>query len=169
MNDLFMIKYLYNDIHGYCIWFSNEKDGLLCDSNNKILCFSNERSVFDYLSQNNLNLFNNEISYTYDFQELEKWINSGSIIVNCVEILNFWNIFTDVAYTIGFKFKGDKRNKNISLIYDKLFYGNNLPVFKPENEADYIPIWSLKQVNIIRSIMENGLNIVRSNLTIFNY
>jgi len=158
-NNLFLIKYLFNDINGYCIWVSNEKDRLLCNSNNKILCFPNENSVFNYLSQNNLKLFDNEINQTYDFQKLEQWINSESLSVNCIEILNFWNLFTDVAYTISIKFQGDKRNKITSLIYDKLFYGNNLPAIKPENEDDYIPIWNLKQINIIKSIMENGLNI----------
>ena len=170
MDSLFLIKYSLDNMTGFCIWFTdeNEKDGLLCDGKNKILCFADKNTALQYLAENNLRLHNDEISQ-YDFDKLAQWINSDDINVDCVEILNFWNMLTDFAYTVGVKFKGDRQNRITRLIYEKLFFGNNIPASKPKGfTEDYIPDWDLKQINKIKSVMKNGLDIASSSLTLFN-
>jgi len=164
MKELFLIECLYNNIKGYCLWFSDDKDGLLCDGNYRVLCFPNKSAVQKYLSESNLYLQNDETAQ-YDFDKLEQWTNNKSLIVDCVEILNFWNMFTDFAYTTYQKFIGDKRDRTTRLIYDKLFYGTNL--LTPEDEEHYFPDWDLEQINMIKSVMKNGLDIVCSNLAVF--
>ncbi|MCL2817166.1 MAG: hypothetical protein FWD39_02110 [Clostridiales bacterium] len=167
MADISLIQCLYAGTKNFCIWYSDDKDGLFCNEDKKILCFSDKASALHYLSVKNLCLYEydpDEEIVLYDFDKLKTWINSDDSTVNCREMLNFWNIFTDIAYSTGKKFKGDKRENLISLIYDKLFWGNNLPAVKPEDEEDFIPIWDKKQIKTMKSVMKNGLNIFSKNI-----
>ena len=159
MTDIFLIRCLYNGTEYFCIWYSDDKDGLFCDENKRILGFSDKNSAALYLSRKSLSLSQDDDSAVYDFDSLRSWADSDDSAVNCYDTLNFWNIFTDIAYSGGKEFEGDKRTQLIHLIYEKLFFGNNLPSVKPKNEPDYVPVWTKKQVRIIKTVMKDGLNI----------
>ena len=163
--DYFLIIWLRDEIESFSIWYSNGgKDGLVCNNEKEILCFLDESAALLYLSEKDLHLYDPKDAPTiYDIDRLEAWIHSDSATVDCNEILNFWNMFTDVSYTTGVKFKGDKKKKLTNLIYNKLFYGLNLPSIKPEDEEDWMPVWDKRQLKIMKSIMENGLNILNQN------
>ena len=165
--DFYLIRYINNKVEKLCIWYSNDKDGLCVDEDKKIISFPDIDAAILYVSKKDLSLSNEDDIYTYDFDNLRQWINGNDSTVDCNEILNFWNIFTDVAYSIGITFKGDTKNKAIRTIYDKLFYGCNLPAFKPDGEEDFIPIWNEKQINILKSVLENGLNMFVENIAHF--
>ena len=166
MADIFLIRCLWNGIENFCIWYSDEKCGLFCDEEKKILCFLNKSATLLYLSQNNLCLCQDEDCTAYDFDKLKAWVDSDDSVVNCGDISDIWNMFTDIAYTTGVQFKGDKRTKLIDLIYDKLFFGNNISVIKKitEEKEDFIPDWDKKEIKTIKSVMKDGLNIFMANL-----
>ena len=168
MADIYLIRCLLNGTENFCIWYSDDKDGLFCDERKRILCFISEDAALLYLSQRNLCLCEDEDFAVYDFDRLKAWVDSEDSVVNCVDVLGFWNIFNDIAYTAAVKFKGDKRTKLIDLIYKKLFFGSNYHFFKPEDEEDYIPDWSKKEIKTIKSIMEDGLNILRVCFKVFS-
>lgn len=65
-----------------------------------------------------------------------------------------WNIINDVYYSINKEFIGNSSEYNI--VYDKLFYGNNLPVINHTREK-YNPIFSENEVENIKKIIKNGL------------
>jgi hypothetical protein len=44
------------------------------------------------------------------------------------------------------------------LIYDKLFWGNNLPLITPEGER-YLPEWSADEVQSLAQILASGLDL----------
>lgn len=172
MADIFLIQCLSAATKNFCIWYSDDKDGLFCNEDKKMLRFSDKDSALHYLSVKNLCLYEydpDEEIVLYDFDKLKTWVNSDDSTVNCRETLNFWNIFTDIAYSTGRKFKGDKKFKDnkrerlTSLIYDKLFCGSN--ILKPKDEEDFIPIWDKKQIKMMKSVMKNGLNIFSKNIT----
>ncbi|MCL2054190.1 MAG: hypothetical protein FWG90_07115 [Oscillospiraceae bacterium] len=165
--DIFLIQFLYDGLKNYSIWYSDysdDKDGLFCNEDKKILCFGAKNSALQFLAEKNLQLYQND-EYEimlYDFDWLNAWIKSDDVNVICNDILNFWNIFTDIAYSTGVNFKGDNKNASINIIYDKLFYGNN--ILKPSDEEDYIPIWDKKQIKLIKSIMKNGIEMFISTI-----
>ena len=164
MEDVFLLRCLHNGLESFCIWYSDDKDGLFCDESKRILSFSNIKTAVLYLSQKGLTLSSDKDIPTYDFDCLMVWINSNDLTICCVDILNYWNFFADVAYTTGKRFKGDKKNKSINLIYEKLFLGNNLPTIKPEDDENYLPIWETKQISIIKTVMADGLNIFSESI-----
>jgi hypothetical protein len=163
MTDFTLIRCLYNGIDNYCIWYSGDKDGVLCDENKRILSFADVNTALQYLSRKNLSLHDDENIASYDFDSLGSWLTSKDTTIDCVDFFHFWNMFSDIANTAGKKFRGDKRNKSTNTIYDKLFYGMNLPSIKPEGEEDFVPVWRKKQIRIIRAVMANGLNILNES------
>ena len=54
---------------------------------------------------------------------------------------------------------GESNFVKIDLVYDKLFFGNNLPSLKLKDAEDYVPIWNKEQIAIIKSVMADGLSI----------
>ncbi len=162
--DLFLISYLQAGVEKFCIWYQNDKDGFCKDDHNKILSFANKEFALIYLSKRDLCLYEGGNISSYDFDKLNHWINSTDSNVDCNELLEFWNMFSDSAYTTIKKFVGDNKNKTTNLIYDKLFFGCNLPAIKPDGEEDYVPIWNEKQITILKSIMKGGVNIFLKNL-----
>ena len=164
MEYISLVRCIHNGLENYCILYCGDNDGLFCDENKRILSFSNINTALLYLSQKNLSSDDDVDITTCDFDSLGAWAAGNHSAVNCADTLYFWNLFTDIASTTGKKFKGDKKNKLMNLIYDKLFYGNNLPSIKPEDAMDYVPIWDSKQINIIKAVMADGVNLFRKSI-----
>jgi len=78
--------------------------------------------------------------------------------VNCENILAVWNLFTDVSFSAKHSFLGDSKLRLIRKIYDKIFWGNNLPAITPKNEK-YIPVWEKSEINKIKEILLQGYQI----------
>jgi len=170
--DYYLIRCLLNNSENFCIWYANEKDGLLCDNDRKILSFSSIDSAMLYLSQKDLHLYDNSDVTTYDFDKLKMWINNDDTLVNSEEFLNAWNLFTDIAYTVGAKFEGDKKNKSISLIYDKLFFGSNMFNVDEDKENKLVNLIYNELVNSNDNqalIDENALSTIEKFIDNENY
>ena len=159
MASIFLIHCFSNGVRHFCIYHSDDKDSLSCDENNRILCFSDRLRAVQYLADRHLSLDMEDDAEGYDFDALDRWVKSDDFTIDCYTILNFWNLFTDIAYSVRKKFSGDRKSELTNLIYKKLFFGNNLPAIKPSDEADYKPIWDSKQVATIKVIMKDGLDI----------
>ena len=85
----------------------------------------------------------------------------GKAAINCNEFLAAWNLFADVSRSIGGNFDADR--EFTADIYDKLFWGNNLPAVTPEGQC-YIPFWSETEERIIRDVMSQGLQMFRNSI-----
>jgi hypothetical protein len=73
--------------------------------------------------------------------------------------LNAWNIFGDIARSVGAPF--DDRSGELDGLYDKVFAANNLPAMTPPGER-YEPAWSRSERRLLRSLLTAGLSVVRS-------
>jgi len=144
----------------YFIWFSNEEDGVCLNSKNKIVVFNDFESLTRYAERQNI-LTNDKKPSFYNFEELENTLNEKSFNVDCVKFLDAWNLFDDVSRSVGENF--DPARKITKNIYDKLFWGNNLPVVTPEGKW-YEPNWSKNELEIIRNVLLRGIAIFRNNL-----
>jgi hypothetical protein len=144
----------------HIIWFSNDEDGVHLNSENKIVSFGNSESLTSYAEKQNL-LIKDEMPAFYDFENLEKTLGNKKFEVDCVQFLNAWNLFDDISRSLGENFDPD--HKITKEIYNKLFWGNNLPAVTPEGEW-YEPDWKRKELEIIREVLLNGIAIFRRNL-----
>ena len=60
-------------------------------------------------------------------------------------------------------FLGDSKSEEIQNIYDKLFYGCNLPSLKKSGE-DFLPKWADDEKNLIKKVLKNGFEVLQRAL-----
>lgn len=89
----------------YCIWYSDEKDGFLVDSN-RVITFQNKEQLYLYEKNNNL-IFQDGIA-ALSIDTAVHWLEEESNYIDCQYFLDFWNIIGDLSYSV-----------------DENFYGNN--------------------------------------------
>jgi hypothetical protein len=149
----------------YLIWVLDEVDRFITNPKTKelrLLTFSKKDSLFDFAQKNGLAIEEDEPA-KYDFDIIENWVKNPTGIIDCKEFLNAWNLFTDVVTTLGIEFKGNKKEKVRNRIYDKLFFGNNIPAITPEGQ-EYTPKWTKREITKLAEIMNEGLIVLRKSL-----
>ena len=101
----------------------------------------------------------------YDFDRLRDWCAEVTAEgVDCPDFLNAWNFFDDLAKShedsesVHFRV-----SRSADHIYEKLFWGNNLPSVTPPGER-FAPVWSTDELAEIRRLIESGLQLVEEML-----
>ncbi len=158
IEEIYLIDFVLNKIQNFTFWYTDDIDGFLLNENKKIRTFSNRTEAKSF-------------AQTYGFKMIDEAVIISSDIVftldtetlNCDVILTYWNILSDVAMSVNRQFLGDSRTEEIQKIYNKLFYGCNLPAIKKDGD-DFLPIWSEKEVQKIVEVIENGLQILSDSL-----
>lgn len=153
----FIVRFIYKQKEHYSIWFNEEQDGFITE-NEKITVFPNMTQLEKYCNKQKLTV-EDGIS-EYDLDRLHFWIGEVTPNIDVVFILNFWNIFMDIAVSVNKPFMGNEEQNGG--VYRKLFYGNNLPSINRSGEP-YIPEWSESEVIQIKCVMENGSELFREN------
>ncbi|WP_129692226.1 hypothetical protein [Gottfriedia acidiceleris] len=148
----------FNKNEFYCIWYSAVKDGFLTE-NNKIKVFETENLLFDYAKAKNIQLMDNNInSISIDYAI--NWLTRKNPIIKSVYFLDYWNHISDLASSVGENFYGDEREESINKVYEKLFWGNNLPTVTPKGKK-YKPTWNNEQRKILVDIVKDGIRIIK--------
>ena len=142
----YIIKFEYYSEEKWALWFTSDKDGVITE-NGKIYCFDSERSLKIYCRKMNIN--SEEEVEEYRIDEIEKWVNTESIEVDCRMILEFWNIVDDIS----------------ERIYEKLFYGNNLKSINTSGR-EYVPKWSDEELEVLKNILKQALIFIKKQLSI---
>lgn len=149
---------IYKKKKYYAIWKTDSADEFETKER-KVILFESVDEAADYLSNKKMRFRSSEIT-TYDLD----WFIENCICSeygDCKAILLYWNMFSDMAKSVKTKFLGDDEKNN--KIYDKLFFGNNLPTVTPDGKH-YEPIWSNAERKSITAILSEGVEIVKSQL-----
>ena len=146
----YKVAFIYKTRYLYTLWYTNDVDGLL-NENKEMKYFNNENELNNYCVNKKINIEPDSI-VLYNIDEINKTKSDIYVNINCEYILNLWNITADIAETIGITFYGNE-NK-ITNIYNKVFYGNNLPSLRGDNE-EYIPSWNKKEINILIKVLDD--------------
>lgn len=162
MVEYFKFEFIIDNKKFICIWFSGEKDGFISEGG-KIKDFCNFDQLHSYALENNIEIIDEGSELSVDFAQ--KWDFTKEKVINCKYFLHFWNMISDLSYSVNENFYGDKKNRTLNKIYDKLFYGNNLPAITPEGK-EYIPIWSKKEIDELNKVVKDGLRIMNSYVMI---
>lgn len=145
----------------YLIWYSNEQDGVLVDEGGCVLSFPDRGSLLKYAESQGLSIEAEE-STLHNLDELVRWLNSGDTnLIECDNYNGAWNLFADVSHSINGDFDADK--DLTQKLYDKLFWGCNLPSITPEGEQ-YHPAWTKRELKIMRDVLSSGLQMFRSSV-----
>jgi hypothetical protein len=156
MRVYYIDKFVYKSEKRYCVWYSDEVDGFLVEDN-QVLCFGDVDSLKSYCYEQKIELDDDDVD-SYDVGTIFDWLDEKTAGFDYVNLLNFWNVASDVAKSIAVDFYGD--NNGIVLdIYNKIFYANNLPAMKGDHE-DFIPTWDEEDLLELKKVMRDAVRIV---------
>lgn len=171
MSDYYLLWFQLDEEDRYLIWITHEvdKDRIATNSADKVLVFSTPQKALQYADQQGWKI-DLESPVLYDLDYVKDWLEQPDPDdVDCVEFLHAWNLFNDVAYSLsliqpeGNDFIAGTELTN--LVYDKLFWGNNLPSVTPEGK-EYIPIWPAEHVEELKRVLDAGLKMFREHIQI---
>ncbi|MEC4812938.1 MAG: hypothetical protein SAK29_06645 [Scytonema sp. PMC 1069.18] len=162
----FTLWYRLDQVNGYLIWYTNDVDGVVVDKDTgQIPIFKNTIQLRIYAENSGLQLEDGDI-IIHDLDIVKSWLEKPTKKkVDCVYLLTAWNLFTDVAASVGdstFDCDRQKTNK----IYDKLFWGNNLPnhpATSPPSKG-YEPVWTAGEIKILGEVLKYGLFMFRQSI-----
>jgi len=142
----------------YLIWYTDDQDGFLLCAEARACCFDSAESARAFTAREQVNVGPDPA--VLDLDEVQKWLEAATIDdVDCVLLLNAWNTFTDMAASTGRTFEPP----DLDRIYEKLFWGNNLPPVTPPGEH-FTPAWTDDEIRQLAQVMSNGLELMRSAL-----
>lgn len=161
MKQFYPIRIVLDSVDYHCIWYSNEQDGVIT-ANDKIIAFTSLDELQLYIQEHYAALETLEVAIYY-LNTIAAWVKHPQPQdINCVLLLDAWNLFIDVSASLQIKLEENQKiNKKL---YDKLFWGCNLPSMSPPGE-EYIPIFTQKECKRLAGILDRGLVILKENIT----
>jgi hypothetical protein len=163
----YMLWYRLESKNRFLIWHtsdSDNSDGVVVTENMRIPYFTSKAELLDFSEKNRLRVEDEE-PVMHDLDAIVRWLKTRkrkrSQKIDCADFLCAWNLFADASKSIGEDFDSNRNMTN--KIYDKLFCANNLPSVTPAGKS-YEPIWTRREVAIMRDVMSRGLSILRKNL-----
>jgi hypothetical protein len=146
----------------YLIWFEgDESDGVLVDQKGFMPSFAKISDLQNYAEKCEINV-DVEKPLLNDLDAVQNWLNeSKTEIVYYNPFLNAWNLFADISLSTGANFDKDKELTN--KIYNKIFWGCNIPAMTPEGES-FTPGWTKKELKTIREVLSFGFQMFREKV-----
>lgn len=151
------------------LWIPRESapDSFFVDREGKPLCFSSKKRLQCFLGERS-----EQIDWAHegriDFDEF--WsavrglrVNRASSTRTCAVLLEGWNFLEDILRSS--QATGWLKKLGVPLmrrVYDKLYYGNNLPAVTPRGRS-YNPLWAQEElVHFRRTLNELWPELIRS-------
>jgi hypothetical protein len=159
----YICQLLLNDDTFFVLWHANENNGVTMEKGQLVYARSIP-PLLHYSESRNLTIDSNSITeYEYfDFNDIENWLHRPKASINCEYFLNLWNILVD---TIASQhnpslFLDLAEDENGIFIYNKLFWGANLPDYTPPGKI-HIPDWQAEDIASMQTLFKIGLKELR--------
>jgi len=146
----------------YLIWYSNDQDGVLLNSSGRVAVFNNMEQLRNYAASADLSLEAGKPAQ-YNLDLIDQWLaGPAKETVQPTLFLEGWNLFDDVSRSVGGRklFGADVAFNDV---YEKLFWGNNLPAVTPAGQQ-YEPVWLDEEVEKLRVALNAGLCLFRNSI-----
>jgi hypothetical protein len=138
----------------WCIWFTNDQDGVVVRSG-KIPLFVSEPQARAFAAGWRLPL-EPEAQAPFQFDRALSWLETGrSGMVDCSVFLDLFNLCTDGVTSLGQRASWERAEFNP--VYDKLFFGCNLPGITPPGKR-YVPFWRRKELRTLRKSLRLAID-----------
>ena len=154
----YKLWYRINAVDHFLLWYSNEHDGVVVDSEGWIPSFRTESALFAYADTLSIAVQPEE-PLLHDLDVVQLWLaNPQPQRVDPQGFLSTWNLFGDVARALpAFGARFTERDSLLGPLYDKLFWANNLPSVTPEG-AVFAPEWSTIEIGEFTALLREGLD-----------
>jgi hypothetical protein len=162
----FALWYRLDSRDRYLIWFTSERDNSdgVVTSSDFMSIFNSKAELEKYAQINGFMPVDVSEPLLHNLDMIAKWLKMKKMKharqVDCVHLLNAWNLFADVSKSVNGGF--DSNQERTQKIYSKLFWGNNLPTVTPEGRF-YVPLWSGRELEIIHEVLKQGLLMFRNH------
>ncbi len=147
----FICRYRLDDTDGYLIWYSNGSDGILCDADGSVACFSSPAELFRYAELREIEI-ELEDPVLHNLDAVAAWMRRDDAAgPDCNQLLRAWNLFTDLSASVHGDFDGDYGRTNI--VYEKLFECAGAPDTRVQ--------WNGEELRVLRDTLGSGLDLFR--------
>ena len=142
----------------FALWYRSDTDGFLLRTPGKLRTFPERHTA---------EVFCREQGYTPSSEEslfsdtVLAELQSG--VVDCQAVLNWWNLLSDLAHTVGQPFPGDCTHGPTQDLYNKLFYGCNLPALRQDGPL-FTPTGNAEERKTMQQVLEAGFSLLRNAL-----
>jgi hypothetical protein len=126
--------------------------GVVVDDKGFVLSYSSDAAAIEAALANGWNVATEEPT-AYDIDAIERWCRSDAGVRDCTELLNAWNLFTDLPGGENLFRAADAR---ALALYDKLFRACNLPSMTPPGEH-YEPVWTSSETTALKHLLLLGM------------
>ena len=143
----------------FLLWVSDDwaLNRVLADAG-RVIWFSDEQSAREYALAENLTLAPEEDLGLHDLDSAVSWLGADTE-PDCRLLLAIWDLAGDVARTVSEPF--EDRGEALDDVYNKLFFGNNLPSMTPPGEQ-YHPQRTEEKIRLLRATIQIAVDLIRS-------
>jgi hypothetical protein len=129
----------------------SDPDGVIVDARYHLVTFESLDAAEQYAVGAGLTYHQGEGAH-YDLDAIDDWCRSPSAsTVDCDTFINVWNLLNDICLTVPWLVEPFRRG-HYNVVYNKLFWGLNLPAMTPEGRH-WTPIWRESQVRALRRVL----------------
>lgn len=153
--DNYIVEFLILQKSYFCVWHSDDKDVFWAE-NSQIQYFENPAEAEKLCKKNGAAVQSDDIA-KYNVDKLKDALEQDLSEIDCNFFIDFWNIMSDAAYSVDEVFYGD--SKELNSIYQKMFYGLNLPSINKSGKR-YTPIFSEDEQTEIVKVFKEGIRIL---------
>lgn len=151
----FILWYRLDRVDSYLIWYTNDFDGVVVDNSEQVIMFKYIPLLRKYADKCGLHIEEEEPGL-HNLDAVKDWIeNPSKTDINCDILLSAWNLFIDIASSVQ-DVTFDRDREKTDLIYEKLFWGNNLPAVTPPGKH-YKPNWTDDEIEKLQEVLADGL------------
>jgi hypothetical protein len=148
----------------YVLWTSGDEDELNRDrvlvDDLGVVWFNEIQDLLNYVDEHELALFQRSVEHSIDIDAGVSAL-SESEHLNCSAVMGAWNMSWDFANGTMADF--EQRSDEHDAIYDKLFFGCNLPAMTPPGEH-FVPEWDEDELDLLRRTIDQGVSLIRASL-----
>lgn len=156
----YRVHFRLDEVDAFLIWFSSDVDGVVVEGDGLVPTFRIEAEMDAFAERRGIT-FVSEPASEFDFDAVEHWLSKpGDSTIDCNLLLGAWNLFDDVASSMGDE-AFVRKSREAPGVYEKMFWGNNLPSVTPTGEH-FVPVWSDGEVAEIRRILSEGMTLFRN-------
>lgn len=157
-NMLYPVQIVWSGQVFFALWYRSDTDGFLLREPGKLRTFPDRDAAVSFCRRQGYIPSSEEALFSDAFLPD---LQAGN--VDCQTVLNWWNLLADLAHTVGQPFPGDRTEGPVQDVYNKLFYGCNLPALRKKGPL-YIPAWSAEEIQAILQVLEAGFSLLHKAL-----
>lgn len=157
----YALWYCLDHRNRYLIWYPNDSDGVVVSQEGQIPVFATNSDLHAYAQAHEISLVLEEPKLHNLDRVIQDLGRKKPVQINCQEMLDAWNMLGDVSNSVDSRFDEDKALTQ--KIYNKLFWGSNIPAVTPEGRS-YEPLWSRGEHLIMRQVLGEGFAMLRRHV-----